>query len=59
MRLPWKEPGFEFYTSFLACSLDQDSLLACPSAVLGRALASSPDFAINQVGDFGFQLPDL
>lgn len=27
VRLPWKEPGFEFYASFLACSMIQGTLL--------------------------------
>lgn len=26
VRLPWKEPGFEFYASFLACSTIQGTL---------------------------------
>lgn len=26
VRLPWKEPGFEFYASFLACSMIQGTL---------------------------------
>lgn len=47
VRLPWKEPGFEFYAWFLACSMTQGSLFVCQSAVLGRALASSPDSDVN------------
>lgn len=59
MRLAREKPEFAFHSLFLACSTCQGSLVACPSAVPGRALAFSPDSAINWLCDFGQQPPNL